>query len=206
VRILFLSHHRLDVKKRLSHLNYKSIDELAEILMCKWIGNAKGEVAHQVSEVVTLHLDRSHFLDPLRELKTTLFSDRTYLSLYKQSIKSTFESTNAIQPQHKSNMQERLSTLRKNLISIGTGLAQPKELKNFFVDLVDKIIVPLKHLDLTLSEAQAVCDMFVQSFASFLETHAHSSSLQSSPEVYRSAWTRFLEAIRECLIIIYEHI
>jgi hypothetical protein len=203
-RIVFLLCHRLDVKRRLARLSYAEIDALANILMCKWIGTANGEVACSSSDVVALSLD-AKFLAALRDLKT-LLSDRTYLSLYKKSIKPALNRTAAFESSNKSASRLRLTPLLKTLLTLGAGLGQPKEFKDFFVDLVDKVGVPLKQLNLSRTDIQTLCDVLTQGFVAFLDTHAHSFEVQGPTSQYLVAWTRFLQAIRDCLVILYDHI
>jgi hypothetical protein len=202
IRIVFLLYHRLDVRKRLNVLSYAEIDALVNILMCKWIGTANGEAANSSSEVPTLTLD-SKFLTALRDLKN-LFNDRIYLSLYKKNVKLALERINEGAVTHKI-PNPRYTSLLKTLITLGAGLGQAKEFKDFFVDVVDKIGQPLKQLNFTRTDMRSLCDVLVQSFSSFLDTHAHSSELQGQTVTYLFAWTRFLQALRDCLTIVYDY-
>lgn len=203
IRIVFLLYHRLDVKKRLSALSYAEIDALANTLMCKWIGTANGEAANSSSEVPTLTLD-TKFLTALRDLKN-LFNNRIYLSLYKKNVKLALERINEGATTHKT-PTPRYTSLLKTLITLGAGLGQAKEFKDFFVDVVDKIGQPLKQLNFTRIDMQSLCDVLVQSFSSFLDTHAHSSELQGQTATYLFAWTRFLHVLRDCLTNVYDYI
>ncbi|EFA76138.1 hypothetical protein PPL_10719 [Heterostelium album PN500] len=97
-------------------------------------------------------------------------------------------------------MDSKFKSLLKGILAIGSNLSDSKEFRNLFEDIIEKIIDPLKRMDLTRDETDTFFMFMVEVFspeALILLSLSHKDRVVQN-------WKSFIEGIREIVKYIYE--
>lgn len=86
----------------------------------------------------------------------------------------------------------------KTLIQIGSGLIQPKELRDVFLDICEKIGDLVKRTNLNPQEIHSLFDAIIVGFAELksFPSSSHSKLVKN--------WTAFVSVVRDILCYIYK--
>ncbi|XP_040569845.1 acidic fibroblast growth factor intracellular-binding protein B [Lepeophtheirus salmonis] len=134
--LVFLSSFKFEVnKKRLNYLSFEAISVSSLVLIDKWMD---GDDANDQC------LDRD-FLSSLRELRPILDRDKEHRNYVCQGLSS-------LSPEAYGEVESNFKLLSRNILNIATGLNNNKEVKDFFVHVVEKIVEPLKSMGLIKAE------------------------------------------------------
>lgn len=175
--VVYITHNRFETgKKKLSHLPLDKFICCADHMITNWScrnPNCKYEESG-------MDMDRE-FLQNLREMKVLL--DRDHLDKLKESI--TFSLWNRITKHTMQDLESNFKSLTRTLVNIAYGLNHSKDLRDFFIDIVEKIVEPCRSAHWTLEELQAVMEAFAKSpFAD--ELHLH------------EVWMRYSDTLAKC--------
>ncbi|KAL3183522.1 hypothetical protein MRX96_033631 [Rhipicephalus microplus] len=91
-------------------------------------------------------------------------------------------------------VESNFKSLTRTLVNIAYGLNHSKDLRDFFIDIVEKIIEPCRAAHWTVDELQLVMDAFVKSPQSV--TFAHDIHLHE-------VWVRYAETMAKCVYKLY---
>lgn len=86
----------------------------------------------------------------------------------------------------------------KALIQIGSGLIQPKELRDVFLDICEKVGEPVKRTTLNAEEIRSLFDAIIFEFSALksFPTSSHSKLVKN--------WTAFVSVVRDILYYLYK--
>lgn len=133
--VVFMANHRFETgKKRLSHLTFEDFMFCAEHMIVNWSYSAAECDNHEDMDV---DLDRM-FLQDLRDLK--ILTEKEYLDEHKNYLMNILRTK--ITKKKVTDIDENFKNLSKAIISIAYGLNHSKEVKNYFVDVLEKVIEP----------------------------------------------------------------
>lgn len=178
-RMIFICHHRFDTTKRkLKDLSFNDFMHFVSITEREWT------VPNKLDLDLTL-------LNDLKEIRTML-SDREMMEEYRIALVKNL--TGRIS-------QEKLSRLSQHkffikvLLTIGMELSQPKQLRDFFIDIIEKIGLKLvNNCECSPNDVRIVFDAHIQAFESISDVQKH----------FSRSWSHHMTVIRSCLLRILD--
>lgn len=196
--VVFISHNRFETnKKKLAHLTFSDFTYCASQMIDHWTAGSEG--SHAVDD--DLELDRD-FLQELHDLKLGMI-DRVWIGRQQKLVLKDLRKKKLPAPVLRS-AETNFKTLSKALTNLGASLIHSKDLKDFFVDLIEKIVEPCKQLQWGRSEM----DQFLSSIAgTFTECEAAHSRQTGRPGPHEKPWRvvflRYLDTLRNCILTTY---
>lgn len=184
--IVYITHNRFETgKKKLGYLHLEDFIFCADHMIQSWScrnPNCKYEESG-------MEMDRE-FLQHLREMKLLL--DKDHIDRLKDSV--LFSLRSQISKHTLQDVESNFKSLTRTLVNIAYGLNHSKDLRDFFIDIVEKIIEPCRAAHWTMDELQLVMDVFVKSPQSV--TFAHDIHLHE-------VWVRYAETMAKCVYKLY---
>lgn len=196
--VVFISANRFETnKKKLSLFSFSDFTACASEMINHWTAGSEG--SHAVDD--DLELDRD-FLQDLHDLKLSmlgrLWVDRQ-LKLVLKDMRKKKLSTPFIK-----SVEQNFRVLSKALVSLGSSLVRSKDLKDFFVDLVEDVIEPCKSFGWSRDEVETVLISLGGTIAECEQAH---SKQTGRPDVHEKPWSvvykRYLDTLRSCILILY---
>ncbi|CAL8111312.1 unnamed protein product [Orchesella dallaii] len=183
--VVFIAGNRFETNKRkLQYLTFKDYYNCAQAMMTYWTSpitddlNADADVERE-------------FLMELRDLRILLDKEKEHKTLVCQRLKSKVSERIFVEVEHNFKVYSR------TLINIAYGLNHSKELKDLFIDLVEKYIEPCKHLQWPSSDMK----MFLEIFT---ETGTEIDVIKSQQNL-KSVFKRYMDGITVCLLAMYHN-
>uniref|UniRef100_A0A673Z125 Fibroblast growth factor (acidic) intracellular binding protein a n=1 Tax=Salmo trutta TaxID=8032 RepID=A0A673Z125_SALTR len=162
--IVFFANNRFETgKKKLHYLTFQDFAFCAGQLISNWTVGALDNMV----EDMDVDLEKE-FLQDLKELKI-LITDRDLLDQHKR---------------HESN-------LSRGLVNIAAKLTNTKEVRDFFIDLVEKFIEPCRSDKWTAGDMRLYLTHYTNS-AHILDTFKH-----------QVVWDRYMGVIKSCILKMY---
>lgn len=184
--LVYTTHNRFETgKKKLLYLRLEDFVFCVDQMISSWScrnPNCKYEESG-------MEMDRE-FLQQLREMKLLLdkdhhdrLKDAVLFSLRSQISKHTLQ-----------DVESNFKSLTRTLVNIAYGLNHSKDLRDFFIDIVEKIIEPCRSAHWTAEELRIVMDAFVKSPQNIVFAH--------DPHLHE-VWTRYSETMAKCVCKLY---
>jgi len=140
--VVFIACHRLETtKKKLNFLKFDDYSLVCKAIMKEW---TNGGV--DVDESGEPSLDRD-FFNYLRDLKTLADKEKEHRYAVCQQLGKTSMNQRSL-----SEIEASFKTISKNILSIGQTLYNAKEVKDLFVNVVDKVVEPTKQCKLSIDD------------------------------------------------------
>jgi len=137
--VVFLACHRFEiVKKKLNYLTFEDFSVVSHAMMHSWTMSGI-----DVDENGDPCLDRDFFYN-LRDLKYLLEKEKEHRFAVCQIL-----GKNNMNQRSLSEIEANFKTLNKHILSIGQSLYNNKEMKDLFVNVVDKIVEQVKQYKLS---------------------------------------------------------
>ena len=196
--VVFISHNRFETtKKKLSHLTFSDFTYCAQQMINYWTEGSEG--SHGVDD--DLELDR-HFLQELHDLKLSML-DRVWVDRHQKLVLKDMRKKKYPANYIKS-VEQTFWSLSKAIISLGASLLHSKDLKDFFVDLIDNIVEPCSQQGWEKKEME----MFLTSVkATFIECEVAHSKQTGRPNLKDKSWRvvylRYFDTLKNCLLTVY---
>lgn len=197
--VVFINHNRFETqKKKLSHLLFSDFTFCASEMIKHWTAGSEG--SHAVDD--DLELDRV-FLQELHDLRINML-DRVWIDRHLKLVVKDLRKQKC-QPAYVKQVEQNFRTFMKSIISFGASLIHRKDLKDFFVDVTDDILIPLHQLNWGKEELQ----MFLKSVRGcFLECEQAHSKQTGRPRPKDRPWSivyhRYLDTLNTCLLVLYK--
>jgi hypothetical protein len=212
---VFLCHHRFDVNKRaLRDFNFATFYYFGKRMIKYWTGPADhvqseptviappqdpdtspssastgggsgSFVVHTTNNLLTINLN----FYILRDMKTFLYSNKSRLAEYSQSVMKTMTCT--LRQDKLTRLEERFPTLFKNLLVVGSGLVQPKELRDFFIDILEKFVDVCRQVPLNEEEMKLFCNTLTNSFQEIPSLKVNQRNK------FTMTWSTFMAVVRD---------
>jgi len=181
--LVFLSAFKFEMSKRkLSRLPFSTIKTVSLIVMENWL---------DYSDVEEPALDKE-LLASFKELKVLADRDKEHRNIVCSRLQHHADRVSA---RSSSEIESNFKTLTRSIISLGVALSSSKEVKDFFVHLVEKISEPLRGLRLESSELE----LFLQLYVEALTDH-----VLLVDESVRKALQKFMITLAPCIVAVYE--
>jgi len=180
--IIFITGNRFETNKRkLQYLTFTDFYNCAHSMMTHWASPI-------LDEENTPDMEREFLMD-LRDLRALLDKEKDHKILVCKGLKGK------VSDKIYNEVEHNFKAYSRTLINIAYGLNHNKELKDLFVDLVEKFIEPCKHLHWPVSDLKA----FLQSYT---ESALQIEVIKSQPTM-KSVWKRYMDGISGCLLAMY---
>ncbi|NWU41072.1 FIBP protein, partial [Hylia prasina] len=180
--IVFFANSRFETgKRRLQFLSFADFAACAQSMMGHW---SQGALAPEAAEPDG-DLPKS-FLQDLKELKV-LVTDKDLLDQHKSLVCSALRGKISVYNELEANFK----ALSRALVNVGGKLTHARDVRDFFVDLVEKVIEPCR------SDKWSPGDLRL-----FL-THYTAAPRNLPGFRHQVLWERYMAAITACLLRMY---
>jgi hypothetical protein len=194
--VVFVSHNRFDTNKRkLTHLSFSDFTYCANQMIDRWTAGAEG--SHAVDD--DLELDRD-FLQELHDLKLSLI-DRVWIDRQQKLVMKELR-RKKLPPATLKAMEANFKSISKSITQLGTSLIHSKDVRDFFIDVIEKIVEPCKQLGLSKEDTEHLLGSIASTFPECEGTHAkHTSRSREKP--WRGVYLRYLDTLTNCVLVLY---
>ena len=196
--VVFISHNRFETNKRkLAHLSFTDFTYCANIMIDRWTAGAEG--SHAVDD--DLELDRD-FLQELHDLKLSLI-DRVWIDRQLKCATKELR-RRKIPTQTLRVLESSFKTTSKSITLLGTSLIHSKDVRDFFLDVIEKIVEPCKQLGLSKEDTASLLGSIASTFPECEAAHAKHTGRPSAQErPWRVVYLRYLDTLTSCILALY---
>ncbi|KAL4238278.1 hypothetical protein ACF0H5_002990 [Mactra antiquata] len=186
--IVFMANHRFETgKKRLCHLTFDDFMFCTEHMIVNWSYSAAECDNHEDMDV---DLDRM-FLQDLRDLK--ILTEKEHLDEQKTCLMNTLKTT--LTRKKINVIDENFKNLSKAIISIAYGLNHSKEVRNYFADVMEKIIEPFLTAQMTYEDIK----LFLSTYK---DAGLRLNVFRTIPSLV-TVWERYMNTFIRCCLRMY---
>jgi hypothetical protein len=198
--LVFLSHNRFDTgKKKLSHLTVRDFTDCAHLIIEGWTQGSQ-DSGRLVDD--DLELDRD-FLQDLHDLKLNLL-DRVWMEHHQKLVNRDLKRKHA-SPWFVRSVDGHFKVLFRNITTIGSSLIHSKDLKDFFIDVTEKINEVLMQLKWSLEDVEMFLTSLADTFVDCESGHFkhYGKSLTKDRKKWSDTYLRYLNILNQCIIILH---
>ena len=198
--VVFISANRFETnKKKLSLYSFSDFTLCASEMINHWTEGSEG--SHAVDD--DLELDRD-FLQDLHDLKLSMLG-RIWVDRHLKLVLKDIRKKKLAAPFIKS-VEQNFRTLSKAIVSLGGSLVHSKDLKDFFVDLVEDVIEPCKSFGWDDHGVETVLIIFGSTMAECEQAHSKQTGHPSQHEkLWSDIYKRYLDTLKHCILILYHN-
>uniref|UniRef100_A0A673JTN6 Acidic fibroblast growth factor intracellular-binding protein B-like n=1 Tax=Sinocyclocheilus rhinocerous TaxID=307959 RepID=A0A673JTN6_9TELE len=180
--IVFFANNRFETgKKKLLYLTFQDFAFCGGQLINNWTVGA----VDNMMEDMDVDLDKE-FLQDLKDLKI-LITDKDLLDQHKSLVCTALRGkTNVF-----NEMEANFKNLSRGLVNIAAKLINAKDVRDFFIDLVEKFIEPCRS------------DKWTSIDVNLYLTHYTNSAHILDTFKYHAVWTRYMGVIKSCILRMY---
>ncbi|XP_060031983.1 acidic fibroblast growth factor intracellular-binding protein isoform X2 [Erinaceus europaeus] len=193
--IVFFANNRFETaKKKLQYLSFGDFAFCAELMIQNWTLGAVGEAPSKPdSQVDDMDMDLDkEFLQDLKELKV-LVADKDLLDLHKSLVCTALRGKLGVF----SEMEANFKNLSRGLVNVAAKLTHNKDVRDLFVDLVEKVHLGPQFVEPCRSDHWPLGD--VRLFLNQYSVTVH--SLDGFR--HQALWDRYMDTLRGCLLRLY---
>lgn len=196
--VVFISANRFETnKKKLSLFSFSDFTLCASEMINHWTAGSEG--SHAVDD--DLELDRG-FLQDLHDLKLSMLG-RIWVDRHLKLVLKDMRRKKLSAPFIKS-VEQNFRALSKALVYLGSSLVHSKDLKDFFVDLVEDVIEPCKSFGWDRQEVELILVSLGGTLSECEQAH---SKQTGRPDVHENPWSvvynRYLDTLKYCILLLY---
>lgn len=153
--IVYIANNRFETNKRkLQYLQFADFLHCSLEIMTNW----SCTVTECKYEETSMEIDRE-FLQDLRELRILL--ERDLLDEHRLSVLRMLKSK--MSDKKCNDVDTMFKIISRNIINVAYGMNHSKEMRDFFIDIVEKIIEPFKQLKFSQNEMTLVLRFYKES-------------------------------------------
>lgn len=200
--LVFLSHNRFETgKKKMSHLTVRDFTLCANLMIEQWTSGSYD--THRLVDD-DLELDR-YFLQELHDLKLKLI-DRIWIEHHQKLVCRDLKRKHVSQWLIRS-VEGNFKTLSRSLTTIGSSLIHSKDLKDFFVDLIEKVIEPFMAQKWSQDDLDVVLVSFNETFIDCETSHTRRLLVAKDRGTvpWSDTYLRYMHVVKDCVLILYHH-
>jgi len=180
--VIFIAANRLETNKRkLHYLTFTDFYNCAHSMMVNWGSSF-------LEEDFTPDMEREFLMD-LRDLRILLDREKEHKIMVLKQLKGKVSDKIFVE------LDSNFKAYSRTLINIAYGLNHSKELRDLFVDLVEKFIEPCKHLQWPLSDLKYFLQVYTET--------ATTLDLMKTQPTLKSVFKRYMDGISGCLVNLY---
>lgn len=194
--VVFISHNRFEThKRRLANLTFTDFTYCASAMIDHWTAGSEG--SHAVDD--DLELDRD-FLQELHDLKLNMI-DRVWIDRQQKLVVKDLRRQKYPAPKLKS-VEVNFKVLSKAVTLLGASLIHSKDLKDFFIDLIEKVIDPCKQFSWESEDIEMILSSVARTFPECESAHLR-PTFRPRTRSWSKVYVRYLDTLRTCIQIIY---
>ncbi|XP_011406579.1 PREDICTED: acidic fibroblast growth factor intracellular-binding protein-like [Amphimedon queenslandica] len=199
--IVFLCHNRFETgKKKLSHCSVGDFTKCANLMIERWSSGSLGS-HRQVDD--DLELDR-YFLQELHDIKLNLI-DRVWIEYHQKLVLRDLKRKHIPQWLMRS-VESNFKHLSRTLTTIASSLIHNKDLKDYFIDIMEKVIEPLMQQKWSTEDIDVVLSSIAETFSDCETGHLkHYGRAKISLPRWSETYLRFLDVFKQCVLVLYHH-
>ncbi|CRK98577.1 CLUMA_CG012074, isoform A [Clunio marinus] len=187
--IVFIACQRFELsKKKVAYLNFKDVFDCSNSIMHFWT------YCYQHSQEIEEEFDKEFLLD-LRELRCLFEKDREIKHLVLFRLKDS------LLERSYQELDMNFRNYYRSIITIATSIHRSRELRNFFLELVEKLIEPWK---MNNWNEEQVKDFLSALTKCILDLQSFGHGQTSGAEI-RCLWDRFMNVMNVCLMRMYHN-
>jgi len=190
--VVFIASNRFETNKRkLQYLTFSDFYHCAHSMMELWstISHPHGHSQMEDMEIETdLDVDRG-FLADLRDVRILLDKEKEHKNLVCSQLRGRL--TDKIY----ADVESSFKTHSRALVSMAGSLNRSRELRSFFVDLVERCVEPLKQARWTSRDLRIFLDHYTPAGVQLLKSDSATAVV----------WERYMKVIGSCLVKIYHN-
>ena len=196
--VVFISNNRFETnKKKLAHLSFTDFTYCANLMIEHWTVGSEG--SHAVDD--DLELDR-YFLQELHDLKLAMV-DRVWIDRQQKLVVKDLRKKRAPNVLIKS-VEHNFKAISKSLTLLGCSLIHSKDVKDYFIDLIEKIVEPCKQLNWEKADVELLLTSMAGTFAECEAAHSKQTGRPNScDKPWRIVYLRYLDSVRNCILAVY---
>lgn len=201
--LVFVSYNRFETgKKKLAHLTVDDFTKCANLMIERWTQGSSESHGRLVDD--DLELDRD-FLQDLHDLKLNLI-DKVWIEHHQKYVLRDLKRKHAA-PWFVRSVEANFKVFSRNLTTIGSSLIHSKDLKDFFIDITEKIIEPCMQLKWSLEDVDAVLSSLMDTFSDCETGHLkhYGRSQVKDRKKWSDTYIRYLAVLKQCVLIFYHH-
>jgi len=201
-------------KKRLNYLNFEMIRRICLILIDDWMETGGGSLAaaggggpqdgddESISEP---SLDKD-FLTSLRELKALQERDKEHRNVVCSRLQQMCHASSSVVGHQLTNkacqeFESGFKSLTRGVIGVAVGLSHNKEVKDFFVQLLEKLVEPLRAMQVTKADIDAFLNEYTRSITDVMNTDGCSKPTILIDNEVRTIFSRFMKILHPSILI-----
>jgi len=180
-QVIFLDHHRFNLQhKLLSNANLYDFTLSASVMLANWCPPGK-------------HVVLGSRMELLKELKSAASGNKNFIEWYLSETTIQLKQMNLASASI-SRLSERFSTIANGLFHVASILSQPKNFRDFFSDVVERLVLPLRLCSLSRTEAGKFFESLEVAFFPAVSGSLSTFKPTRRPQV-EAAWLSFLHVI-----------
>ncbi|XP_070508439.1 acidic fibroblast growth factor intracellular-binding protein B [Chironomus tepperi] len=185
--IVFIANQRFELsKKKLQYLSFMDFYECTQSIMAYWT------YCYQHSQEIEEEFDKEFLLD-LRELRCLFDKEREIKHLVLIRLKDS------LLERSYQELDVNFRIYFRAIITMAVSIHRSRELRNFFIDLTEKLIEPLKASGWTFEQVKQFLPVLTKCVLD-LNSYGHMSGVE-----VRCLWDRFMNVLNVCLLKMYHN-
>ena len=200
--VVFMSANKFETgKKRLAYMTVTDFTYCASLMIEHWTVGSDTANSRAVDD--DLELDRD-FLQELHDLKLYL-TDRAWVDRRQRFILKDLK-----KKQHSSGyistVESNFKTIHKNVVSFGASLLHSRDLKDFFVDLHEKLIEYCMQIPWSNTQMEVFLTSFIDTFPECEAAHSKATGKPNHKEKpWRIVCKRYYITLKNCILQLYHN-
>lgn len=200
--VVFMSANKFETgKKRLAYMTVPDFTYCASLMIEHWTVGSDAMSSRAVDD--DLELDKD-FLQELHDLKLYL-TDRAWIDRRQRFILKDLK-----KKQHPSGyistVESNFKTIHKNIVSFGASLLHSRDLKDFFVDLHEKLIEYFMQIPWNKTQVEIFLASFIDTFMECEAAHAKATGKPIHKEKpWRVVCSRYHTTLKNCILQLYHN-
>ena len=198
--VVFMSANKFETgKKRLAYMTVSDFTYCASLMIEHWTVGSDTASSRAVDD--DLELDKD-FLQELHDLKLYL-TDRAWIDRRQRFILKDLK-----KKQHPggfiSTVESNFKAIHKNIVSFGASLLHSRDLKDFFVDLHEKLIEYFMQIPWSKTQVEIFLTSFIDTFSECEAAHAKATGKPIHKEKpWRIVCSRYYITLKKCILQLY---
>ena len=180
-------------KKRLLYLTFDDIIICTEYIFESWRSVTDIHLAAE-KHVDVDEIDRN-FLQELRDMRSIAL-EKDFQDLHKSLVLSRVEQQVCTLHFAKS-VDANFRIISRNLFTLGAGLSQSKDFRDFFNDVVEKLIEPIKQFEWSQKELDVLLTAVINSWGDLKDDELHIRK-------FDAVYIRYMEVMKKCILQMYK--
>lgn len=200
--VVFMSANKFETgKKRLAYMTVPDFMYCASLMIEHW--TVGSDIASSRAVDDDLELDRD-FLQELHDLKLYL-TDRVWVDRRQRFILKDLKKKQHLSG-YISTVESNFKTIHKNIVSFGASLLHSRDLKDFFVDLHEKLIEYFMQIPWNKTQVEVFLTSFIDTLPECETAHSKATGKPNHKEKpWRIVCSRYYLTLKNCILQLYHN-